>query len=90
MARGVFSKDRTCPSMQKAVRFQFPHCRLARLRHEVAQEQVHGVLLLSITDGVAVEAPDRDHEVPALNARIPFPTLAMEELAVGLAASVLH
>lgn len=48
------------------------------------------MLLLSVADSVAVESADGRHEVATLNARVPFPALAVEELAVGLAATVLH
>ena len=65
--------------MQKIVGVQFPQRSMAMLGHKVAQEQVDGILLLSICVGVAIEAADGGHEVPGLGGGLPVTPLPLEK-----------
>ena len=65
--------------MQKIVRVQLPQSSMTVLGHKVAQEEIYGVLLLSICVGIAIEAADGGHEVPGLGGSLPVPPLPLEE-----------
>jgi hypothetical protein len=80
----------TGAGMQEAVRLKLPHGGFPGLGDKMAQEEVHGMLLLCVRHGIAVEAADRGHEVARLHCCVPVAPLLVEELAVSLAATILH
>ena len=49
------------------------------LGHKVAQKEIDGVLLLSISVRVAVEPADGSHKVPGLRSSLPVPPLPLEK-----------
>ena len=60
------------------------------LWHKIAQEQVDGILLLSICVSIAVEAADGGQEVPGLCCSLPVTPLPLKKGGVGFRPSVLH
>lgn len=76
--------------VQVVVGVQQPDGGLAGHGHVVAQEQVHGVLLLRVGVGVVVEAPKAGELVHEAGGQLPVAALALEDGRVGLRTPVLQ
>lgn len=79
---------RTC--VKKVITVKLPQGRLIMSWHKVAQEQIYGILLLSISVCVTVEPAYGGYEITRLGCSLPITPLPLEECGVSFRPAILH